>query len=98
MVSVLPCADHHHDDKNIQTASCQWQNNHADHPDQENEHCPPFCTCACCGQVIYTQSIGGSMLFSTHWEPLPSDQPIAFYSSPFSDEALVSIWQPPRTL
>ena len=92
-LSCLPCADI--EVKGLEHASSEVSANHENHShDKENDLCPPFCACNCCGQQIlnFSQEITlewrkVSLEITTQIPTYKSIPPSNFYGS---------IWQPPQ--
>lgn len=89
VLAVMPC----HDSVECSEFRAEKFSDKHDHA-SDNELCPPFCTCACCGvQVVQLQH-------PTFFEPsftveVFADRP-TFYRSVFPSEIALSIWQPPK--
>ncbi len=60
----------------------------------EDEQCPPFCICACCGSVMTTPQAPGWYTAGTVTPDYPEHT--YGYVSPAPDSLSTGIWQPPR--
>lgn len=92
-LSCLPCADV--EVNSLVHSSVEFASNHGDHShDKENDLCPPFCSCACCGSQIVsyfeTSLITLPILSKSIKTQLPT------YTSVFASNFYGSIWQPPQ--
>lgn len=97
LLAFIPCQDNFSLIPNEAPTSVHANNPEHEHPDSEHEdHCTPFCICACCGAVLDAPP----ELFALEEEALPlppkgNTQPQAIkHWSPgiFAD----SSWQPPK--
>ncbi|MFK7904810.1 MAG: DUF6660 family protein [Chitinophagales bacterium] len=87
-LSVLPCTDAH---------SCESDNDmeshlQHDHSEDEQDDCPPFCLCICCGITFTTENLEVSC------ETAPSVQNQAYksrYSFNYAFSFTSSVWHPP---
>ena len=93
VLSCLPCADMKLN--SLADSSIKVISNHENHShDKENDLCPPFCVCNCCG----TQIFNFSQEFSFEFRKIPTEIPtqIPSYKSILISNFYGSIWQPPQ--
>ena len=89
VLSVLPCHDGV-ECSEIRTEAASSSHDHS----SDNELCPPFCACACCGvQVVQLQL---PTFFQTAFTPEYFVDRPTFYNPVFPSEIAISIWQPPK--
>jgi len=95
-LSVLPCNDKEECDINVKVeqTSILKTNTHDQHK-HENEHCPPFCTCSCCGAHSYHLQIAIDQFKKNKNFAIEKKQ-ICTYAFIYSNEYSSKIWQPPR--
>jgi hypothetical protein len=88
----MPCTDKE-DCKyqSEQSSSSLADTDHSNH-DQDEEHCPPFCVCTCCGQTFSTDFLYSFIPFIV----APSSEDFPIYTSAFVSEVYFNIWQPPK--
>jgi hypothetical protein len=95
-LSLMPCSDVH--EMNA-PASAEFAslvaNEHSDCPHETgDDHCSPFCTCSCCGQVI-----AQSKAFKWQFKPIIPEMKgkSAFhYAFDWQNGHLNSIFRPPQ--
>lgn len=89
LLSVLPC----HDSVECSEFKAEQFSDNHNHA-SDNELCPPFCTCACCGvQVVQLQF---PAFFEPNFTPDAFVEKPTFYNSVMPSAIAISIWQPPR--
>lgn len=92
-LSVLPCGDNL-DCNELKKTEKSIDNDHKNH-NQDSEHCPPFCTCACCGIFVFNSE---NIFFSFYKNNISNFKEIQFiiYKSFIKGNFFASIWQPPK--
>lgn len=97
ILALIPCSDELAVISEAAPAHMHAQNSEHEHPDSDHEdHCTPFCICACCGAVLDAPPT----LLTLEEEPIPlppksSTQPRAvpnWTPGSYAD----GNWQPPR--
>lgn len=64
-----------------------------DHGDEE-EACAPFCSCACCGHIVTSNSQALKMVTV---KPVAGKRLLSYYNSiSLPSDSFGNIWQPPR--
>jgi hypothetical protein len=92
-LSCLPCADMEVD--SIVHTQTTLKSNHENHShDKENDLCPPFCSCACCGVQVLTYLPEIAFNFGIVSTIIKKQLPT--YKSILSSNFYGSIWQPPQ--
>ncbi|NJC28340.1 DUF6660 family protein [Neolewinella antarctica] len=96
LLAFVPCQDNFSLVANGAAGSVHAEHPDHDHPESDHEdHCTPFCICACCGAVLDAPP---ALLAFTVTQPLPpkgSTQPTTTQNwNPGTFAA--SSWQPPR--
>lgn len=71
----------------------QHQANH-EHHEQDEDHCSPFCTCACCGISIMQPSMPKFYILSQ--SAVCIDKKVSFYATSYTKDISSIIWQPPK--
>lgn len=93
-LSCFPCADVKSQDSITHTLN-EVVSSHENHSHKsENDLCPPFCICNCCGSLMLSYQPTNFFSF-----PLLSKSiitPLHTYKSILSSSFYVSIWQPPQ--
>lgn len=96
LLAFVPCQDNFSLIPNEAPASVHADNPEHEHPASEHEdHCTPFCICACCGAVLDAPPTLLTLEEDQHLPPKGSTQPKAVQNwNPgiFADGS----WQPPR--
>jgi hypothetical protein len=89
----MPCADM---EVNSPThSSLEFASNHESHShDKQNDLCPPFCVCNCCGAQVLTNFQGIVYDFPVISIAIETKEP--FYKPVFASYFFGSIWQPPQ--
>lgn len=89
-LSFFPCGDKQECVKD--TSSMLAEANHEASHNQSTEYCAPFCSCACCSVVFYSEvtikNFTSNINFSL--EIFPS------FSTSFHNNVFSSIWHPPQ--
>ena len=94
VLSCLPCADMKLN--SLADSSIKVTSNHENHShNKENDLCPPFCVCACCGIHIYQSSIQ-TIYFKENLIFINQKEQISFYSYIYNKKITLNIWQPPK--
>jgi hypothetical protein len=76
-------------------AETEFTSNHDDHShDKENDLCPPFCSCACCGSQIVSYFQATAISIPILSKSIKTQLPT--YKSILSSNFYGSIWQPPQ--
>ncbi len=91
-LSLVPCADFR--DRCEVTAEAAETTGSHQHTGDDNDHCSPFCACACCGISMVAAEYSFPAL-----EPpfqLKSSHEVVIHDSFFVSSYLGNIWQPPR--
>jgi hypothetical protein len=91
-LAVMPCTDTMiptHDHSETEVASHVDNNSH-DHGEEEDD-CPPFCACQCCGIHV----LGPNNSLAELIESKANDTYIIHYSFNYSYDFLGGIWHPP---
>jgi hypothetical protein len=92
-LSCLPCADL--EVNSLAHSSQEVSANHEKHShDKENDLCPPFCICNCCGQQILNFNQEITLEFRKIGEEITTQIPT--YKSISYSNFYGSIWQPPQ--
>ncbi|WP_395047584.1 DUF6660 family protein [Flavobacterium sp.] len=92
-LSCLPCADM--EVNSFAHSSPKIAANHENHShDKENDLCPPFCVCNCCGQQILNFSKEVTFEFRKIATEITTQIPN--YKSIPTSNFYGSIWQPPQ--
>ena len=92
-LSVYPCSDSE-ECKTKSVIEVFENNNHEKHH-HDNEECPPFCACTCCGlNVFQLQNIEYSFNKKLIFNIL--NKKINFYSFIYNKKIASKIWQPPK--
>lgn len=89
LLSVMPC----HDSVECNETRAERVTDHRNHASDE-EQCPPFCTCACCGAQIARFEPAHAIPQNREIE-VPKSKP-SFYAFALPNEISRSIWQPPK--
>lgn len=90
--AVMPCTDMYDCKYQMnETLSSALDADHSNH-EKDEEHCPPFCLCTCCGQTFSTDHIQ----FHIPANNSISKQEYLTYTSAFLPEVYFNIWQPPK--
>ena len=93
MSTFLPCADV--ETSNFTHTASKIGAKHDNHShDQENDACPPFCVCNCCGQQILNFSQEIAPQFRKIATEITTQIPA--YKSILASNFYGSIWQPPQ--
>lgn len=94
-LAVLPCSDKEECDITVtEQTIISLAANHTQHSHQ-NEQCPPFCSCACCG--IHSFQLQMSFInFKEHTFLSNKKKQISTYAFIYSNEFSSNIWQPPK--
>jgi len=90
----MPCSDKDdckHEGQNVSVAFATAD--HSEHGD-DDETCPPFCVCACCGQ---TYILGIEQCKMPIIAPITSKE-FPVYTASFLSEVYFNIWQPPKVV
>jgi hypothetical protein len=92
-LSCLPCADM--EVNSLVHSVAEFASNHTEHShDKENDLCPPFCICNCCGAQFL--SYQPTIIFDFPVVVTLIKIPLPTYKSKFSSNFFGSIWQPPQ--
>jgi hypothetical protein len=76
-------------------SNTEFASNHDEHShDKENDLCPPFCSCACCGSQIASYFKADTFSLPMLYKSIKTQLPT--YKSIFSSNFYGSIWQPPQ--
>jgi hypothetical protein len=89
----FPCSDvaECFDDSKIEIANKSTNHNNHQH---ENDGCNPFCSCACCGQVLFPNHQLNNVVTL---KPIENLRQQFFYKNIFiSSDFFGNIWQPPK--
>ena len=92
-LTVMPCSDEN-DCKEINPTELSNLENHQNHK-EDIEHCPPFCSCACCG-IFASQIINELFTIEQANISIYKKQKISFFKSSFLSNFSCKIWQPPQ--
>jgi hypothetical protein len=96
LLAFVPCQDNFSLVPNEAPASAHAQDSEHEHPASDHEdHCTPFCICACCGAVIDAPPTLFTLAEAQPLPPKGSTQPNATQNlNPglFAKDS----WQPPR--
>ncbi|MFV8326607.1 DUF6660 family protein [Flavobacterium sp. ZS1P14] len=94
-LSCLPCADLEVDSSARSSAQFIVNNDNHSH-DKENDLCPPFCICSCCGTqvLIYFPEI----ILNLDAAATIIKIPLPTYKSILISNFFGSIWQPPQII
>jgi hypothetical protein len=94
-LSVMPCTDVPKSGAANALLSIKAQGSHNCPPGMAEDTCPPFCSCACCGQLCFAQSVPAlgvlrsiSVLFERKTTFLPSQM--------MQSNFLHAIFRPPQ--
>lgn len=95
-LSLMPCTDIHATNGSTSDELANfYTDNHSDCPHETgNDHCSPFCTCSCCGQII---ALGKE--FKWHFKPiLPEfeEKSTFHYAFDWQSGHLNAIFRPPQ--
>jgi len=82
VLSSVPCSD--------EVGEIAQTENHSDH-DHEEDNCPPFCICACCGVNFSLQTDKFEML--TIVEVAASNN--FYHNNVYTKGYVNAVWQPP---
>lgn len=89
----MPCADL--EINNPAHNSNEIVSKHTSHShDKENDLCPPFCVCNCCGAQVLSYFPTISYEFPLISTVIKTKEP--FYKSVIASNFYGSIWQPPQ--
>ena len=92
-LSCFPCADV--EVNSLTHSSQEIAADHGNHShDKENDLCPPFCVCTCCGQQIFNFS--QEITFEFRNISLEIAAQIPSCKSTLTSHFFGSIWQPPQ--
>ncbi len=85
---AIPCADVPTDNS---LSKVELSSNATHHPQNDLDHCSPFCTCSCCACPVVFQC------FISHfdWVSFPPEH-VSTYSSVYIFSFCTSFWQPPK--
>lgn len=91
-LSVYPCSDN--DECEINYKMEISKNDSQEKQNHNTEHCTPFCTCSHCPASAIHQHFA-SLTFNIN---LPSCEhnPVNHYTSVYTEEISLAIWQPPK--
>jgi hypothetical protein len=93
-ILLLPCAPCTDADECNDRPAAAMSSVSTGHDDHENEACNPFCSCACCGQIVYTNFQPGKEALPKSFRNLKRQ---FFYTSiSLSSDFFGNIWQPPK--
>jgi hypothetical protein len=95
-ILLLPCFPCTDTDEHINTCKTEIASNSIDNNDHqhENEACNPFCSCACCGQVFYSNFL---LEKNVSAKPAENLKQLFFYTNiSLSSDFFGNIWQPPK--
>ncbi|MEZ4884459.1 MAG: DUF6660 family protein [Chitinophagales bacterium] len=87
-LSVLPCTDVYACEENNMMESHMSH----DHSENEQDHCPPFCLCSCCGITFTTENLQVSCETAP---PVQNQGYSFFYSFNYVFSFISNIWHPP---
>jgi hypothetical protein len=89
----FPCMDKDECADKAKTEAASTASNHAGH-EEEEEGCPPFCNCVCCGHIF---TPGFSQEKHTQVAPVTTIKQSFFYKNiALSADFFGNIWQPPK--
>lgn len=92
-LSCLPCADM--EVNSLAHSSSEVVANHDKHShDKENDLCPPFCVCNCCGTQILNFNQEITFEFRKVFTEITTQIPT--YKSILTSNFYGSIWKPPQ--
>jgi hypothetical protein len=91
-LAVMPCtdtmmADHEHNETELVSNVDDNSHNHGD----EEDDCPPFCACQCCGIHVFAPTTSSFDNVETKVNDTYTDN----YTFNYSYEFLSGIWHPP---
>ena len=95
-LAIMPCtdtmiADHDHSHSDTETISDIEAHSHDHNHGDEEDSCPPFCACQCCGIHV----LGPNNSTAEYLEPKVSDNYVISYTFNYSYQFLGGIWHPP---
>ena len=89
VLSCIPCSDK----ATVCSADSTCTETTADCPDNTtDEHCSPFCACACCGCQVCDLAMVSNTIFAIDF----SQKPSPIYQNIFTKDFVAAIWQPPK--
>ncbi len=89
----MPCTETDECNALVQTALSGSTNDHKEQQ-HENEGCNPFCSCECCGQLIFSNFQPDKNVVT---KPIENQKLHSFYKNIFlSSDHFGNIWQPPK--
>ena len=92
-LSCLPCTDvktNIETNSTIELTSNENNHNHS----HEEDTCPPFCECNCCGAQVLNYTPLLTFEFPIVFKSIKQKE--SFYTSNLSSNFFGSIWQPPQ--
>ena len=89
-VGAIPCTDGMHTHKEVTEIS---QNGNQHHKENQEDICPPFCNCNCCGCSVFSNY---SFQFLTIKLFIPAELSFSDRESQFHSRNFSSVWQPPK--
>lgn len=97
VLSIIPCTDIHATEISAdRTLNGMLFEQHQDCPhEKEQDFCPPFCICNCCGQIFLTPQpfkFGISSLNILHLREINS----FYYAENWQSDYLSAIFRPPQ--
>lgn len=93
-LAVMPCTDTmmaDHDQSDTEVISHVDDNSHDHNHGDEEDDCPPFCACQCCGIHVFAPTNS----FLAKAETKVKDTYCDNYTFNYSYELLGGIWHPP---
>lgn len=88
VLSIIPCADKDNGVNAVKTEITKTSNSQQD---QQEDHCSPFCQCACCTGFSLNHFIASIIIIESY----QSKTQTAFLPADILDITL-PIWQPPQ--
>ncbi|NMH28120.1 DUF6660 family protein [Flavobacterium silvaticum] len=88
-LAVLPC----HDGVECPEIKTEKTTGHQKHA-SDNEQCPPFCSCACCGMQMVNLAI--PVVIQSAQISIAETKMAVEYQPVFPSDQAKSIWQPPK--